>query len=194
MFNTGCGTVIPSSVIAVQCGDGQTPAVPAPGQSAKDPSPCNIGAADRNLRTPYVSTWTVNVQQAITNNLSLQAAYVGTHGTKLIGFQDINQPPLSASGFSQQARPYYSKFPFLGEIAKLGNIDFSNYNALQVTATERASHGFSFVAGYTWSHALGEASSNWNSLTVPPDSTNPRFLYGSSAFDIRHRFTFLLEL
>jgi hypothetical protein len=189
LFTTNCGTVIPSSVIAVQCGDGKTPAVTAPGQPAKDPSPCNIGAAQRTLRTPYIITWTLNLQQAITNNLSLQAAYVGTHGTKLIGFTDINQPSLSAGGFSQSARPYYSKFPFLGEIAQLGNIDFSNYHALQITATERASHGLSFVAGYTWAHALGEASSNWNSLNVPPDSTNPRFMYGNSAFDIRHRFT-----
>ena len=185
LFTTNCGTVIPASVIAVQCGDGQL----VPGQATRDPSPCSIGAAQRTLRTPYISTWTVNLQQAITNNLSLQAAYVGTHGTKLIGFTDINQPPLSAGGFSQKARPYYSKFPFLGEIAQLGNIDFSNYNALQVTATERATHGLSFVAGYTWAHALGEASSNWNSLNVPPDSANPRFLYGNSAFDIRHRFT-----
>ena len=190
LFNTGCGPVIPNSVISAQCGDGVgfTPAGAL--GPVKDPPPCNIGATDRNLRTPYISTWTLNVQQAITNNFSVQAAYVGTHGTKLIGFQDINQPLNSAAGFSQQARPYYSKFPYLGEIAKLGNIDFSNYNALQVTATQRASHGVSFVAGYTWAHALAEASSNWNSLTVPPDSYNPRFLYGNSAFDIRNRFTF----
>ena len=191
LFTTNCGPVIPSSVVAATCGDGKTPSVVS-ALYPKDPPPCNIMAADRNLRTPYVSTWTINLQQAITNNLSVQAAYVGTHGTKLIGFQDINQPALSAA-FSQSARPYYSKFPFLGEIAKLGNIDFSNYNALQMTVTERASHGLSFVAGYTWSHALGESSSNWNGLTVPPDSTNPRFLYGSSAFDIRHRFTFSLS-
>ena len=109
LFTTNCGPVIPSSVVAATCGDGKTPSVVS-ALYPKDPPPCNIMAADRNLRTPYVSTWTINLQQAITNNLSVQAAYVGTHGTKLIGFQDINQPALSAA-FSQSARPYYSKFP-----------------------------------------------------------------------------------
>jgi hypothetical protein len=62
-----------------------------------DPVPCNIEAVDRNLRTPYISTWTLTIQRAITNDLSLEVAYVGNHGTKLLGFQNINQPPLGAS-------------------------------------------------------------------------------------------------
>jgi TonB-dependent receptor-like protein len=202
LFTTNCGPVIPANVIAVSCGDGLT-FTPAGGARVIDPPPCNVEAADRNLRAPYITTWTVNLQQAFTNNFSLQAAYVGTHGTKLLGFQDINQAPLGTgascpsllpagtTGNCQQAsRPFFAKFPYLGEIARLANIDFSNYNGLQLTATERASHGLSFVGGYTWAHALAEASSNWNGLTVPPDSNNPRYLYGNSTFDIRQRFTF----
>lgn len=205
LFTTNCGPVIPASVIAVSCGDGLS-FTPAGGAGViNDAPPCNIEAADRNLRSPYITTWTVNLQQAITNNFSLQAAYVGTHGTKLLGFQDINQAPLGTpaacpallpagtTGNCQQAsRPFFRQFPYLGEIAKLGNIDFSNYNGLQLTATERTSHGLSFVGGYTWSHALAEAPSNWNGLNVPPDSANPRFFYGNSTFDIRQRFTFSL--
>lgn len=189
LFTTNCGPIIPSNIAAVSCGDGLafTPAGSA--TPVADPPPCNIESADRNLRSPYISTWTLNVEQAFTNNLSLQAGYVGTHGTKLLGLQDINQPPLGSAN-PQTSRPYFSKFPYLGEIAELKNIDFSNYNALQLTLTERASHGLSFLAGYTWAHALDEASSNWSGFFVPPDSNNPRFLYGNSPFDIRHRFTF----
>jgi hypothetical protein len=188
LFNTNCGPIFPASVVAVACGDGLT-FTPAGGGSVTDPPPCNIEAADRNLRSPYIGTWTLNVQQAFTNDLSLQVAYVGTHGTKLLGLRDINQPPLGSAN-TQTARPFFSKFPYLGEIANVGNYDFSNYNALQVTLTQRASHGLSFLAGYTWAHALDEASSNWNGFFVPPDSGNPRFLYGNSPFDIRNRFTF----
>ena len=188
LFNTNCGAIIPSNVSSVACGDGLTFTTTG-GASVTDPPPCNIESANRNLRSPYISTWTLNVQQAFTNDLSLQVAYVGTHGTKLLGLRDINQPPLGSAN-PQTARPFFSKYPYLGEIANVDNTDFSNYNALQVTLTQRASHGLSFLAGYTWAHALDEASSNWNGFFVPPDSNNPRFLYGNSPFDIRNRFTF----
>jgi hypothetical protein len=54
---------------------------------------------DRNIRTPYVSKWNLDVQRAITNNLSLDVAYVGNHGTKLVGLSDLNQPQ-QVGGFS----------------------------------------------------------------------------------------------
>jgi hypothetical protein len=59
-----------------------------------DPSPCNILGVDRNLRSPYVSTWTIGIQRAITNNMSLEVAYVGNHGTKLLGMTNLNQSPV----------------------------------------------------------------------------------------------------
>jgi hypothetical protein len=82
---------------SVQCGDGLTPPAtilnPNP---AADPSPCSIAVVDHNLRTPYVTTWTLGIQHALTNNLSMDIAYVGNHGTKLNGIRDINQPPVGA--------------------------------------------------------------------------------------------------
>ena len=39
----------------------------------------------RNIRTPYVSNWNLDIQHAITNNLSIDIGYVGNHGTKLLG-------------------------------------------------------------------------------------------------------------
>src|SRR6202035_5174183 len=89
---TVCGSIFPTSLFALQCGDGLT----VPGAAKPDPAPCNIEAVDMNLRTPYVSTWTLTIQRAITNNMSLEVAYVGNHGTKLLGFANINQPPLGA--------------------------------------------------------------------------------------------------
>ena len=45
----------------------------------------------------------------------------------------------------------------------------------------------SLVAGYTWSHALDQAS--LNRAQQPQDSTHPGAEYGSSDLDIRHRLT-----
>jgi outer membrane receptor protein involved in Fe transport len=218
---TACGSIFPASTFALQCGDGQGP----PDGSFTDPAPCNVEAVDRNLRTPYISTWTLTIQRAITNDLSLEVAYVGNHGTKLLGFQNINQPPLGASytgfgsadpmvnevlscntagnpgGFAcdpgdasasavQVFRPLFSKFPYIGEVDRLSNQDKSNYNSLQVTLTQRPMHGLSFLAGYTYAHALDAGSNNFNDIQLPPDSSHPtRSVYGNSLFDIRHRFT-----
>ena len=61
--------------------------------------PCSIVGMDRNFRTPYVESWSLGIQRAITNSLSLDIEYVGNHGVKLVGFTDINQPQ-QVGGFS----------------------------------------------------------------------------------------------
>jgi Carboxypeptidase regulatory-like domain/TonB dependent receptor len=170
-------------------------------------NPCNILAMDPGLTTPYVTTWTVNVQHAFTNEVSLEVAYVGDRGSNLVGIRDINQPP-PGSGWTpaaiqagptgvdpvaeQNARPFNGAFPFLSSIYRMANIYQSNYNALQATLTGRNYHGMSFVAGYTYAHALDDVGANWDfgqGLGLPQDSANPRREYASSDFDIRHRFT-----
>jgi len=59
-------------------------------------SPCPIMTVAQNLTTPYVWNWTLNLQHAITPNLSIEAAYVGNHGSNLTGIRDINQPPVGS--------------------------------------------------------------------------------------------------
>ena len=87
--------------------------------------------------------------------------------------------------------PYYSKFPYLNEVVQLGNQDFSNYDGLQITVNERTSHGLSFLAGYTYAHALDIVSADaTDQQPYPTNANNVRLNYGNSDYDIRHRFTF----
>jgi len=171
----------------LQCGDGM----------GSDPVPCNTFAVDRNLRTPFVTTWTLGVERTLTKDLVLEVGYVGNHGSKLVGVTDINQvDPNSAAeiacGHCEQAgRPFFSKFPYLGYVDYLSNLNVSNYNGLQTTLTQRVSHGLSYTAAYTYSHALDNASAN-EGAGVPLDSTRPWLQYASSDFDVRHRFTLSL--
>jgi hypothetical protein len=79
-----------SSVANPACGDGVT----IPNSTFKTaPSPCEVYGVDPNIRTPYVSNWNLDIQHAITNNLSIDVGYVGNHGTKLLGKLDLNQAP-----------------------------------------------------------------------------------------------------
>jgi hypothetical protein len=163
--------------------------------------PCTVMGVDRNIKTPYVSYWALNVQHSFTPNMVLEVGYVGNHGSRLVGIRDINQvdptsPAEIACGHCEQAgRPLNAKFPYLAQVFQMGNIYRSNYNALQTTLTTRNYHGLSMVAGYTWAHALDQVGANWDfgaGLGLPSNSARPDLEYASSDFDIRHRFTLSL--
>ncbi len=62
----------------------------------------------------------------------------------------------AVSANATAAGAYRNKFPYLQYIAYATNGDISNYDALQMTLQGRNYHGLSFLAGYTYSHALSE--------------------------------------
>lgn len=180
--SVGGATIYPANLVQqVACGDG----------IGADAGPCDIFAFNRNYKTPFVTTYTLGIQHAFSGKLSLDVAYVGNHGSRLTGIQDINQAALGSSytaAGNQPTRPFYSKYPYLQFINYYSNIYRSNYNGLQTTFTGRNYHGLDVIAGYTYSHGLDNQSYNWNQY-LPKDSLNPNGEYGSGDFDIRHRFT-----
>lgn len=176
-------------------------------------TPCSfLAATDPNFKTPRVGQWSLDIQRAITSSLTLEAAYVGNHGRQA-GQIDINQPPVGAGWTATaianclasagaatpynnckvnttaefQAQTFYDQFPYLQNINQNCDCDFSNYDALQVTVTERVSHGLQFLAGYALSHAL---SSTTSSGQMPADVRSLNLNYGNDPSDSRNRFTF----
>jgi len=89
---------------------------------------------------------------------------------------------------TQEARPFFTKFPYLGFINFVGNRDYSRYNSLQVSFTKRMSHGLAISAGYTYGHGLDNGSLNRFGFN-PENSYNLTSNYASSDFDVRHRLT-----
>jgi hypothetical protein len=102
-----------------------------------------------------------------------------------------NGGPYSNCSPGPELGPYSAKFPYISYIDQLSNQDRSHYNALQVSLTQRTSHGLSFTAAYTYSHALDDVSQNFGG-SIPLINTLPNLNYGNSDYDIRHRFTFEL--
>jgi hypothetical protein len=86
--------------------------------------------------------------------------------------------------------PFYSQFPYLHYLDEMTDSASSNYNALQATLTARNFHNLSFIAGYTYSHALDDLPGDNFHLNTPQNSLNLRGDYGASAFDVRHHFSF----
>ncbi len=198
--------VLPTSLTTgFSCGNGlpvdPTKAVD-PVTNPLNPPPCDVLAANPNLPNPHVGTWTLSLQHAFANNVSLEIAYVGNHAGNLTGIVDVNQPPAGSGGAGctlpaasknganceQVARPYYGKYPYLHIINYLDGIDRSNYNGLQTTFTTRNFHNLSLVLGYSFSHALDQLS-GYFSQQNPQDSTRPSAEYASADSDIRHHFT-----
>ncbi len=149
-------------------------------------NPCNTFAMNRNFRTPYVENWTLGVQHSFSGKLALDVTYVGNHAVKLPGVVDLNQAPPTPG--ADGTLPFAATFPYLGQINYLSNFYGSTYHGLQTTLTTRNYHGLEFVAGYTFSHALDDLSSNWVAF-LPQDSAHPLLEHASGDEDIRHRFT-----
>lgn len=210
---SGAGPVVtlspnPVNSLGFACGNGLT------SFSGTTPAPCNLSAlTPPGFKPDAVTGWNLSVQHAFSNSLSLNVAYVGTHGSDLRGSTDINQPLAGISNGSsgaalenEQIRRIYTQncpsafsglglnpaqcFPYLGQVLENLPNEISNYNALQTTLTERLSHGLQFTAGYTYAHALDEASGVSNSANSNLENTqNPLLDYGNAAFDARHHFT-----
>src|SRR5260370_39502234 len=65
-----------------------TPLYGVPGCSVE----CDIFSFDRNIKTPYIENYNLNLQQQLSSKAVLQVGYVGSQGHRLFRFFDINQP------------------------------------------------------------------------------------------------------
>src|SRR6266852_1387851 len=168
-----------------------------------------------NLPLPYSQDWDLNIQRSFGSDLLFEIGYVGTKGTKLPRFIEGNpaiyQPgfdaggdPLSTSSNADQRRLYSGctladpasscKLSSTGLIAGIAN---SSYNALEASLKKRFSHGVSFLASYTFSKTIDDASSfNMTGSASKPVAgendlaQNPFNLAaerGRSLFDARNR-------
>lgn len=192
--------IFTSTSVLSQCGNGFP--INGPGTTVTlanplNPAQCNLYGSYPSWKLPYASTWNLSYEHAFNSNLTLNVAYVGTHGTDLQFEGDINQPTPGTSGSTneEERRPFYTaannaygdNYPWFGKAIFNFNGGDSNYNGLQVTLTERPTHGLNFTAGYTYSHALGStAASSIGSVT---DLANLKQQYGYLPIDFENRFT-----
>jgi hypothetical protein len=176
-----------------------------PSVTCSPDNPCDTFGVLKNLATPYVGSWNVNLQQELTKTTALEVAYVATAGIKLYSHRDLNQVVPSLDDGSEQAgRPYTLNcpvsqggrpglgngpcLPWVGFANYVENMGHSTYNGLQITLTQKAYKGLNFLAGYTWAHAIDNGTSNRGAY--PQDSNNFAFQRSNGDYDLRHRFTF----
>ncbi|HXZ33915.1 MAG TPA: carboxypeptidase regulatory-like domain-containing protein [Terriglobales bacterium] len=169
------------------------PNVPIFGTGLVPTPPFNLVAVNPNLKPPYVQSWNLNVEQELMAAMVLQIGYVGSKGTHIYGYPDVNMPPPSPvdqgnSTAEQLARPYYSQYPQFGQINTISSINNSSYNSLQIQLKTKNYHGLTTEFAYTWAHAIDEASETMDffgtSGFVPKDSMDPKANRANSEFDV----------
>jgi len=166
---------------------------------------CDVFGFDRNIKTPYMENFNLNIQQQITSKAVIQVGYVGSQGHRLWRFFDISQPSAAAinaadvacnciNDFGTAARPLagnpYGAFYVLQE----NSSGKSNYNSLQASFRVNGWHGITSIVNYVWSKSLDNSSDGEDfepNAAQPNDSTQPNLEYGPSNFNVPNRFTWI---
>lgn len=146
---------------------------------------------DQNVKPPYTMTFSLGVQQQITPNVAFTLTYVGNLSRHLELYGAPNTAPgLWRPGTNTNS---FNPFPDLGGIGEVHFAGVSTYNSLQSKVEKRYSHGLTFLATYTWSHALDDASDAGGLFTAIGNRQPTLIPYidelTNSVFDIRNRFT-----
>jgi len=146
---------------------------PGGGNASVSYSPKVLRGTPMQYQTPYSQQWSFEIQNQFDSKTILNVGYVGTKGTHLLGYIDINevQPGLAWSSglvspgtaftsaneaILNQIRPYVG-YNAINSVQTWFN---SNYNALQVYGQRRFNADALVSFSYTWSKSLTDNPSD----------------------------------
>ena len=159
--NNGLNLNIPTATDAdpLQLGSGGAIVYPI-----NDFSQVSQWMVDPNFKTPVFDQWNVGIQRQLPANITLDANYVGSNG-RHEDWGPIMNVPQPGPGDVQARRPY----PYMLQQWFDQSVGNSRYNAMQVTVTERPTHGVTFLVAYT----LAQSNADGCNLGASCDSSNP---------------------
>ncbi|MCU0244930.1 MAG: Plug and carboxypeptidase regulatory-like domain-containing protein [Bryobacter sp.] len=150
---------------------------------------------------PTTYNFSLNVQQLLTRDLIVEGAYVGSLARHGLWQRNINPVPLFANHVDTHPENRDPTAPtrplppnFLRPYQGVGNVNLyefasnSSYHSFQLSASQRFRRGITLGLAYTFSKALGTASTD---TTVVSSFFNPRERnYGPLTFDRTHVLSF----
>ena len=145
---------------------------------------------------PMLSQYNLDLQYQATTSLLFEASYSGAMGRDLASlFINENQVPFSyaLSGKNTQVnRPFnYMGSNVLTVFSNAG----SNYNALNLKAQERLSHGLEFLANYSWQKNISsngdgpDAYTQNGGTSIAEDTYNLAAERAVTPINIKHTFS-----
>ena len=172
---------------------------------------CDIFSFDRNIKTPYMENYNINIQHQFSSKIALQVGYVGSQGHRLFRFLDINQPSqatITACDLGQLPASTGCKAG-INDFTVVRNFGFpagavyifqenssgqSNYHSLQSSFRVTNYHGLTSVVNYVWSKSLDNSSDGEDfvvNAAQPQNSTAPKLEKGPSNFNVPNRFVWI---
>jgi hypothetical protein len=139
---------------------------------------------DANIKPAAVNQWNLSTQYQFSNDLTLQAGYVGQKSTHLMVPMPYFQRQLNADGTTSPS-PFLSGNPALANIGQISGTETNgdqSYNALQVVLQKRMSQGLQGQVAYTYSKCMTNSSGyygSWGGQTTP---TSP---YWQNLYDMK---------
>jgi hypothetical protein len=133
-----------------------------PANVTSAPASCFAGvrihATDPNYRPAVSNQWNFSLQRQFGSAFTAQAAYVGQHTDHLAAIYNMGQNMLLPNGTAVPG-PYLAGNPTLkddgtGQQRLNTSTGVQNYQALQLMAQERLSHGLAFGFNYSFSKCL----------------------------------------
>lgn len=150
---------------------------------------------------PSVQQWNLTLEQDLGHDIGMRLSYIGSHGSDLETFVDLNQVQPNTIGWAN-AFPLDAPFQSWGYIESIVNGSQSNYNSMSAALNKRFVNGLQFQVSYMWTRDLSDAqgyaptSLTTEGNSVSSDRFNLGLDYGNVSFDRRSRFlaTYLYEL
>jgi hypothetical protein len=168
-------------------------------------SATTIYAVAPGFRPTIIQQYSLNVQTELHEGWLSEIGYVGTRGTHLVRQRSLNQALQASAGnpirgvTTNTIANISLRVPIPGvppdSLPEMESEGSSWYNGLEASLTRRLSHGFQFLASYTFSKTLDtdgadiNSTSSGNALTLG-DQNSPQQRWGRASFDRTHRFVF----
>jgi hypothetical protein len=156
-----------------------------------------------DMRTPAddvsrgrIQSWNVAVERRIWYDISVDVAYVGTHGED--GFVDLDINASTTPGCGSACQPFFTRFGRSIALNLWGPRTRTNYHALQVAINRPFKNGLLLKGAYTLSRAKNEPDNDddgWAGLRWNAPSELDRN-YALAGYDRTHVFqmAFVYEL
>lgn len=163
----------------------------------------NLIGWDPNIKPALVQQFDLILAYQLNRSMGLQVGYVGQDGHHLANLLGLNQANCSTISLTPGATPCDSPLANILPAMANHNVQYTesegvmNYNALQATLTQHATHDLDFIFNYTYSKAMTDSPGYYGSSGVlgsanayPQDSNNLAGDYGPSYFDATHIISF----
>src|SRR5439155_248856 len=129
----------------------------------------------KDYQNPHVLTWNLAVQEALPFQLSLDVAYVGTHGIDIAAATNLNAGYIM--GVGSRGQPQYPRTA----TTQMNFQGFSsNYNSLQVKLDRQFRTGVRITTSFTWQKAMSWQGGDDGGLF---NYINPERNYARADFD-----------